>query len=233
MSNPYEVKIGIIENITSTHLFDSISVSDESKIRIVISNSNGSNVTVVRGRINGQEDYDTLSTITGDSKSVINISTYDELQVECTTYGSTSNHVRVVVSSFNPAGGSTVIDAPTGGSVDSDTIEFTSSDNSVTITADPLNNTIDFVSAGAGSPFIKYIKTVVLGDWVGPSAGEYTLTIPFSFHGVTNPVAACYETNGLTFDLVMVAVNVNASHDIVITTNQTPDTRFVGKIVIE
>lgn len=233
MSNPYEVKIGAIQQITGPFLFPNIAISDENKLRLVISNASGSNVIVVRARINGQDDFDLLSTITGDSKSTINIGVYDELQVECTTYGSASSYVKVVFSSFSPAGGSTTIDAPTGGSVSNDEIVFTSSNSSVTIVADPITNTIDFTSAGGGSPFVKYIKTVLLTDWVGPSANEYTLTIPFSFHGVTNPDVTCYETSGITFNQVLAPINIDASHNIIITVPQTPDSRFIGKIVIE
>ncbi len=79
----------------------------------------------------------------------------------------------------------------------------------------------------------RYIKTVILGDWIGPSAGEYTLTIPFSFHGIATPNASCYETNGASFDKVLVPTTINASNDIIITVNETIDARFLGKIVID
>lgn len=79
----------------------------------------------------------------------------------------------------------------------------------------------------------RYIKTVILGDWTGPSAGEYTLTIPFSFHSIVSPNAECYETNGANFDQILVPTKINASNDIIITVNETPDSRFLGKIVID
>jgi hypothetical protein len=88
-------------------------------------------------------------------------------------------------------------------------------------------------SAETTSSSEKYTKTITLGDWSGPSAGEYTLTVAYSFHGITNPKAVCYETNGANFDQVLVPTTVNASNDIIITVNETIDARFLGKIVID
>lgn len=88
-------------------------------------------------------------------------------------------------------------------------------------------------SAETASSSEKYTKTITLGDWVGPSAGEYTLTVAYSFHGITNPKAVCYESNGANFEQVIVPTTVNASNDIIITVNETIDARFLGKIVID
>lgn len=88
-------------------------------------------------------------------------------------------------------------------------------------------------SAETASSSEKYIKIITLGDWSGPSAGEYTLTVAYSFHGITNPKAVCYETNGASFDQILVPTTVNASNDIIITVNETIDARFLGKIVID
>jgi hypothetical protein len=229
-----DVKVTLNLVVNATGRIAEASITDESKLRIVTSDCGASNEIIVRARIIGQQDWDVLATITGNSKQVVSIKTYDNVQLECTVFDPASNFIKVAAGSFNDAGGSTSIDAPTGGIIEEpEILTFTSSDSSVTIVTDPINNTIDFVASGAGSPFVKYVKTVLIGDWIGPSAGEYTLTIPFSFHGVTNPVCACYEENASTFDLIIYPVNVDASNNIVIKANQTPDTRFIGKIVIE
>lgn len=91
----------------------------------------------------------------------------------------------------------------------------------------------DSGNSDLGNTDIKYTKTVLLGDWMGPSANEYTLTVAFSFHGIINPKAVCYEINGAEFELILVPTKVNSNNDIIITVNQTPDARFVGKIVID
>jgi len=232
MSNDLKVSINTVKN--NTGIIAQTQITDESKLRVVIADCGVTNEIVIRARIIGQLDWDILKTITGNDKVVVSIKTYDEVQIECTVFDPAVSFIRIAAGSFNDAGGSTSIDAPTGGIIqDAEEITFTSSNGSVTITSDPLTNTIDFTSAGGGSPFVKYVKTVVLGDWTGPSAGEYSLSIPFSFHAVTNPTVACFETNGATTDLIMVPVNVDSSNNIIIKVPQTPDSRFVGKVVIE
>lgn len=227
-----ELKFSLVQQITAPALFPASNIANENKIRFVIEGATGSNIVVVRARIVGQADWDTVATITGNSKTVVNVSTYDELQVECTVYASSTNNVKVIASSFNEASGSTTIDAPTGGSVSSDEIIFTSSDDSVIITANPLTNTIDFVSVGSGEAVPKYVATVQISDWVGPSAGEYSLTIPFTFHAKTNPVVTCMEESGADFEVVDAAIFITGN-DVKILVLSTPDTRFAGKIFIE
>ena len=227
-----ELKFSIVQQITAAGILTTANIADETKVRFVISSAGGGNTIVVRARIVGQNDWDTLATIVGNDKSVVNVSTYDEIQVECTVYSSLSNNVKVVASSFNDAGGSTSIDAPTGGTVTSDTIVFTSSDDSVVITAYPETGTIDFVAVGGGGGAAKYVKTVVLADWIGPSDGAYTLSIPFSFHSKANPVVTCLEENGVNFDVIDTSILLNGN-DVTVLVLSTPDTRFVGKIFID
>lgn len=232
MSNDLKVSINTVKN--QAGIIAQTEISNEDKLRVVIADCGATNEIVIRARIIGQLDWDTLKTITGNDKVVVSIKTYDELQIECTVFDPAVSFIRIAAGSFNDAGGSTSIDAPTGGLIqDAEQVTLTSSNGSVTIVSDPLTNTIDFTSSGGGSPFIKYVKTVILGDWTGPSAQEYTLSIPFSFHGVTSPTVACFETDGATIDFIMVPVNVDASNNVIIKVPQTPDSRFVGKVIIE
>lgn len=218
--------------VTAAGSLGTATIRDEKLVRFVIENAQSSNTVIVRGQITGQTDWDTLGTITGTAKVNINVATYDTIEVSVTVYAPTTNYIKVLASSFNDAGGSTSIDAPTGGTVTSDIINFTSSDSSVIITADPGTNTIDFVAVGGGGSTSKYVKTVLLGDWVGPSAGEYSLSIPFSLHAKVNPVVTCLEASGSDFELIDAAV-VLTGNDIKIFVLSTPDTRFVGKIFID
>lgn len=234
MANPYEVKIGIIQKITGVTLFQPIPISDESKARFVISNTDGANTIIVRARINGQDDYDILSTIVGDNKSTIDVSTYDELQIECTVYGSTTDYVKVVVSSFNIAGGSTnvSIDAPAGGTVSGSALVFTSSDNSVTITADPGTSTIDFIATGSGG-LSKFTQTFnATSDWV-LNAGNYEHTVLAATYGSkANPVINTFETiAGIDIEVNPTIIK-NASDNIILQVTQVPDNRYTGKIII-
>lgn len=227
-----ELKTSFVQTIQAPTVFPIAKIGDESKMRVVIENASGGNTIVISGRIIGQSDWDLLSTINGSSKSVVNVLTYDEMKVECTSYASTADSVKVILSSFNDAGGSTTIDAPTGGSIDSSEISFTSSDDSVVITAIPGSNTIDFVAVGGGGAAAKHVTTVALVDWVGPSAGEYSLSIPFTFHGKANPVVTCMEQSGGDFEVIDAAIFLTGN-DVKILVLSSPDTRFVGKIFIE
>lgn len=230
MSNDYNIKIGFDSKITTTGIIKTTIVSDENKIRFVVTNATGGNTILVKGRINGQSDWDTITTLSGNVKSVSNISTYDELQVECTVYASASDHVEVIASSFNEAGGSTVIDAPTGGSVDNSEIIFTSSDSSITITAIPSTNTINFVNAGAVSKFAQTFNNTT--DWV-LNAGNYEHTILFATYGSkANPVIETFETVAGVDTVVYPDIIKNASNNIVLQVSQVPDNRYTGKVII-
>lgn len=227
-----ELKASINQNVTSDTYSALVTISDEDKVRFVVANAASNNEFVIEARIIGQEDWDLLATLTGNNKTVVSVKTYDQLRVRCTLYASASNYVRFVASSFNDAGGSTSIGAPTGGIIEADTISFISSDSSVDIIADSNTGTIDFKVAGSSGSLSKYVKTVVLGDWSGPSLGEYTLSIPFAFHGKANPVVTCMEEVSGEFDVVEAPIIIDSSNNVFIKVLETPDTRFTGKIFI-
>lgn len=231
MANPYEVKISIIERLVATKLLSPAIISDEKKIRLVVSNAAGGNTVVVRAKINGQDDWDTLATVNGDSKSTINVATYDQLQVECTAYASASDFVKVVVSSFNEAGGSTTIDVPAGGTIESEQITFTSSDSSVSIVSDGVS-TIDFTATGVGG-LSKYVQTFNnTSDWT-LNAGNYEITVTAATHGnKANPVIQTFETIGGVDDIIFPVIIRNASNDIILQVTQVPDNRYTGKLII-
>jgi hypothetical protein len=208
-----------------------IDITDDTKIVLVSTNANAGNTIILYGRISGNPSWTVAGTLTGSGQIESDVSLFDFVKLECTVYDSVSNYVQLVGSGFRLTAGIPTVTTPSGTLTNVQNLDLISSDSSVDISVS--GSQIDLKSAGGGGTFIKYVKTVILGDWVGPSAGEYTLTIAFAFHGVTNPTVACYETNGANFDLVAYPVKIDASHNIVITAGQTPDTRFVGKIVIE
>lgn len=230
MSNPYEVKIAFDKKISTTGVIQTIPVSDESKIRIIIANSTGGNTILVKGRINGQTDWDTIVSVSGNSKQVVNISTYDEVQFECTAYASSSNYVEVIASSFNPAGGSTTIDVPAGGPISNDEITFTSSNSSVSIVGNTATNTIDFITSSA--PATKY--TAIFNNtssWV-LNGSNYEYKILSATHGKANPVTETYETISGMDSLVFPEILRNAGNDVILQVTQVPDNRYNGKVII-
>lgn len=79
----------------------------------------------------------------------------------------------------------------------------------------------------------KYEQTFVIGDWVGPSGGEYSLTIPEASHlkGV-NPHIFVFEDVGGFFEEVTVSITVANTGTIVLRVLEVPDLRFAGKLTI-
>lgn len=144
-----ELKMRINKTISSPQILGTYDVSDESKIRFVIENAGPSNVIVVRARITGQSSFTAIKTIIGAVSEVVNVFTYEEVQVECTTFDSTSNIVTILASSFNEAGGSAIesIGVPSGDTLtDIESLTLTSSDNSISIVGDNVTKSIDFTT---------------------------------------------------------------------------------------
>lgn len=230
MSNT--LKMGIREQIISPTLFPIASIGDEILLRYVISTATISNTVVFRARIIGQDDWDTLVTVIGNGKGLINIHSYDEIQVECTSYSTSDEFVKVVVSSFNEAAGATSIGAPSGGTATANTVNLISSDNSVSIVANPVTNSIDLTTSGGGGSVSKYTAVFTTGTWLGPVDDEYFINFPFILHNKANPVVTCYEEVDGEFESVMVSIVLD-NNDVKIITLSSPDTRFSGKVFIE
>jgi hypothetical protein len=140
-------------------------VKNEGKVRFIITGSGGSNLIRITARIIGQEDWTQLVDLTGNVNQLVDVFTWDFLRVECIVYDATSDSVRLNASSFNSSaiGG---IEVPGGDIVSNfDTINFTSSDSSITITGDNLTGEIDFISNIVGGVTSVNTRTgdVVLG----------------------------------------------------------------------
>jgi hypothetical protein len=91
----------------------------EHQMRVVVQGVGGGNVVTVRGRILGSPVWDTLGTITGVSNGQnFDISTYDEVQFECTTYsasGSPAIYASGFIKRALSSGSGTVTDAANDG----------------------------------------------------------------------------------------------------------------------
>ena len=87
-------------------------------------------------------------------------------------------------------------------------------------------------SGVAISEVLAYEQTFVIADWVGPSGGSYTLTIPKSTHLQTAPEAVVFELSDSDYIQVEVGVRVLPNDNIVLTVNDVPDNRFDGRVII-
>jgi hypothetical protein len=148
-----DIKMRINQVLNATKDLGVFDINDEDKIRIVVENAGAGNTIVVKARIIGQSSFVTLKTITGTANETVNVSTYEEIKVECTVFDALSSvGVKLLAASFKEAGGSAIesIGVPSGDQLtDISALTFTSSDNSITITGDNANKTIDFTTESA------------------------------------------------------------------------------------
>jgi len=153
--------------IFSTQVIGVFDINDETKVRFVVENAGPSNVIEIRARLLGQPNFYALQTLTGSVNEVINVATYEELQIECTTFDPITDKVNLYAASFNEAGGSAIesIGVPSGSDItNADTLEFTSSDNSINISGDNLTKTIDFTTSAS----ISLYSPDDPSDWITP-----------------------------------------------------------------
>lgn len=159
-----ELKMRINKTISSAENLGIYDVSDEGKVRFVIEGASAGNEVVVRGRIKGAASFETLKQLVGSANEVINVFTYEELEVECTNFASSSSIIKILASSFNDAGGSAIesIGVPSGSTLtDIENLNFTSSNGSVTITGNNTTKTIDLTSTGSSAAYVPADPT----DW--------------------------------------------------------------------
>jgi len=220
---------GLNKQVTGTGGLGIGNVKDEAKVRFVISNAGPANVFRVRARIKGQTTWTNLIDYTGNVNQALDVFTWDQIEVICLVFDSVSNFVNIVAQSFDNAAGPTFI-LPGDVEVEGSILKFTSNDNSVTFTGDPVTGEIDFSASGSGSS--KYVFEFEGTDFTGPSAGEYTLSIPFATHQRVNPKIQLFEDNGVDFENVLIKVNVDTSDNITLTVSEVPDLRFSGKAII-
>jgi len=163
-------------------------VANESKVRFVISNAGLSNLVRVRARINNQPNWTTLVDYTGNTNEYVDVHTWDQIEVIVLVFQSLSDVVSIVASSFD--GSALSVITPSGTITNAAAMQFTSTDNSVIITADDSTGIINFASVGAGGAHSE--SSFVIADWVGPTLGLYSISVPFATHGKINPIAQVF-----------------------------------------
>lgn len=312
MSNDLKLNIELFPTGTGIQSADGLSVfyvSGESKLRVVVENAGGGNVIQVQAKINLEASWEVIDTLTGPGSYSVNVSTYDYVRFNVSTY-SASGTERVVVSSFNEASGSASIGVPAGGVVEGDPIQFTSTGLTVSITktgpdtinfessgggggnafgtmnapsgsdpvattgADTLNltssdNTIDIIgnsgtktldltfsgdatdipyNNGASGLLAtevqsaidelavsaaKYELAFLIADWVF-NTDHYEIVVNEATHlQGDRPLAMIFETNGAEFDEVSTGLTITNAGVVTFKISSTPDLRFDGKLIIE
>lgn len=95
------IKMGLNTDITSIGVLPILDICDENSIRIVIDKATSSNTMVISAKIRQQSDFTVLKTLIGSGSFSIDVSTYEDLKIECIVFSSSTNIVRVMASSFD------------------------------------------------------------------------------------------------------------------------------------
>jgi hypothetical protein len=150
MSNPYiglqnDLVYALNQVVTAPGSLGIGLVKDEGKVRFVITGAGASNVIQIRGGINNQATWNTLAEFTGNVNELVEVFTYDQVEVLCVVFEAANGHdFKIVASSFDS--NKLTIETPDGTLDNFNTLTFESSDNSIEIVADPLTGTIDFTT---------------------------------------------------------------------------------------
>jgi len=87
----------------------------------------------------------------------------------------------------------------------------------------------EYADVAAGNFIDSFNSTT---DWTF-NLGFYEHTVSAATHGKgLNPEVQVYELNGAIYEMTIPSILVNASGDVTIQINQTPDLRFTGKLII-
>ena len=167
--------IGIIERLNRGVYYSFFPARDDDKIRIVIEEAGVTNRVVIRARINNATYFDEIGVINGPGTLIVSVKTYDEVQIEVTLFDAPSGRFRLLASGFNIAGGEVEVSTPAGlSSSGTDTLEFTSTDGTVTITGDGAGGIDLSVPAVVGVNFKAEVQKTLNSSDI--SAKQITLS---------------------------------------------------------
>lgn len=107
---PASGKFGLNRYVTSSGDLGVFDVDETQTAKFIISNASPSNIFTIKGRIQGQSNYVPIDTIIGSITKTIDITQYDYIQVECTSYSSLSTYVQIDGSGFTTS----LIESPLG-----------------------------------------------------------------------------------------------------------------------
>lgn len=119
----------------------------EAKLRVVVRDAGAGNVITVRARIQNDPNWTDLGTVTGATTDTFDISTWDELQFECTTFGGSDCIVYIsgFITTFvdepvEVTGSVTGQFSPSGLNVDLEITNTTVTDTAAKLPAMPLSD---------------------------------------------------------------------------------------------
>jgi len=93
-------KFGLNRYITSSGSLGTFDVIETQTAKFVINNASPSNIFIVKGKIAGQSNYVPIDTLIGSITKDIDITKFDYIEIECTTFSSLSTYVQIDGSGF-------------------------------------------------------------------------------------------------------------------------------------
>lgn len=172
-----DLKYNIVKRVTTTENFGVVYVRDEAKIRFIVENADVGNTLRIQGRLIGQNTWVQLLDITGTDNQVLDITTYEEMQVFVFAYDSLSDHVQINASSFDNVS-SSILSKDEGSTLTSTTTSLNFTGAGVTATNVGGAVTVNIPTA-AGATFLT--ATAVI-DWAS-IGGDLHLDFPVSVPG--------------------------------------------------
>jgi hypothetical protein len=97
-------KFGIKKLAISSGTLGVFDIINDSQIRVIVENAGASNLVAVYGRIQGQNNYQLINTVTGSNSKLIDVALFDFLDLEVITYDSLSIYIDIAGSGFGNSG---------------------------------------------------------------------------------------------------------------------------------
>ena len=95
-------KVNITEYIREAKIVSKdLNVSGENVLRLIVEKAGSTNTLEIKGKIYNQHGYVTIDSLVGNGTKDFNVELYDYVTIECTTFESTTDLIRIVGSSFS------------------------------------------------------------------------------------------------------------------------------------
>lgn len=161
-------KFGVKKLATTSGTLGVFNIISDKQIRIIVENAGVTNIVAVYGKIQGQNTFTLIDTVTGTSNKLIDVSLFDFLDLELITYDSLGNYVDIAGSGFN------VITASGGGGVLPSNVTVTNFPNpqNVVVTNTP-HVIVDNLPVGITKSVFNEVLAVASG--VTTTLGTYTV----------------------------------------------------------
>lgn len=204
------------------------------KARVVIENAGGGNEVVLRVKIKGQSSYTTLTTLTGNTNVLVDIRTYDLLQIECTTHSGTPKFI--LVGYELPSNPAATYDDFASFPTASGSGDFAWDTDTQTMYFDePATSTWITITGSGGGP--SPLTSTYVG--YGSGANELTGESAFTYNATTNTMTvenisldgtSVNETLYKTETFTLLLANINTAS---VTLSATPATASKTRLIPE